>query len=232
MFGRSRVVLVETSICRSRGSFRPVPARVVGVGFDGGRRPDLAGAGRVDARSGNAGSADGERSAHALHCSSVKGASEGPERRSAVQPKEATARTPIRARAQVGSSLGPKPATCRQARGRWRLDDREVVRRLPEAKVATPASGRSRSRTSAGFSHGARRRVSGERAFTTGARERTSVVEADLKHLGVASKESRKAPRGAHRQATGRRTAWTGPKSFTSRKGATARGGREASASP
>jgi hypothetical protein len=32
----------------------------------------------------------------------------------------------------------------------------------------------------------------------------TSVVEADSKHLGGASKESRKALRGAHRQATGR----------------------------
>jgi hypothetical protein len=39
----------------------------------------------------------------------------------------------------------------------------------------------------------------------------TSVVEADSKHLGGASKESRKALRGAHRQATGRQKARTGP---------------------
>jgi hypothetical protein len=58
----------------------------------------------------------------------------------------------------------------------------------------------------------------------------TSVVEADSKHLGGASKESRKAPRGAHRQATGRQRARTGSASFTSRKGATARRGRKAEA--
>jgi hypothetical protein len=39
----------------------------------------------------------------------------------------------------------------------------------------------------------------------------TSVVEADSKHLGGASKESRKASRGAHRRVTGRRRARTGP---------------------
>jgi len=60
----------------------------------------------------------------------------------------------------------------------------------------------------------------------------TSVVEADSKHLGGASKESRKALRGAHRQATGRQKARTGPTSFTSRKGVTARGGRKAEAGP
>jgi hypothetical protein len=39
----------------------------------------------------------------------------------------------------------------------------------------------------------------------------TSVVEADSKHRGGASKESREASRGAHRRATGRREAWTRP---------------------
>jgi len=39
----------------------------------------------------------------------------------------------------------------------------------------------------------------------------TSVVETDSKHRGGASKESREASRGAHRRATGRREARTGP---------------------
>jgi len=108
--------------------------------------------------------------------------------------------------------LVPKPATCRQARSRRRPDDREVVRRLPRKKASkTPFSRRISKRNDGGFSHGVRRAVSEERVFTAGAREQTSVVETDSKHPGGASKEGREAPRGAHRQATGRREARTGP---------------------
>ena len=80
------------------------------------------------------------------------------------------------------------------------------------ATAATPRlRGGPRSGTPLGFPGGARRAVSEEGVFAAGAREQTSVVEADSKHLGGASKESRKALRGANRQATGRQTARTGP---------------------
>jgi len=74
-----------------------------------------------------------------------------------------------------------------------------------------PFSRRISKQNVGGFSHGVRRAVSEERVFTAGAREQTSVVETDSKHPGGASKEGREAPRGAHRQATGRREARTGP---------------------
>jgi hypothetical protein len=125
--------------------------------------------------------------------------------------EKAAALTSRGAKAHARQPASPKPATCRQARSRWRPDDREVVRRLPRSDGGDAAfRGGSRSRTPAGSLHGARQVVSEEGVFTAGAREQTSVVETDSKHLGGASKESRKALRGAHRQATGRRRARTG----------------------
>jgi hypothetical protein len=131
--------------------------------------------------------------------------------RSVKQPKKLL-RSPRAARKRARDSpASPKPATCRQARSRRRPDDREVVRRLPRSDGGDAVlRGGSRSRTPAGFLHGARRVVSEDGVFAAGAREQTSVVETDSKHLGGASKESRKASRGAHRQATGRRRARTG----------------------
>jgi hypothetical protein len=68
--------------------------------------------------------------------------------------------------------LGPKPATCRQARSRWRPDDREVVwhRSLAEGgnanvtrRISKPGAG--------GVTHGERRAVSEEGVLTAGARD-------------------------------------------------------------
>jgi len=62
---------------------------------------------------------------------------------------------PARAREREGGqSVGPKPATCRQARSCWRPDDRKVVRRRPRTKrrkrCFSPRSV-SMSKESAGF---------------------------------------------------------------------------------
>jgi hypothetical protein len=59
---------------------------------------------------------------------------------------------------------GPKPAACRQARGRRRPDDREVVRRRPVPQGGNTALGTSSKSNAGGFSHGAGPRVSGDDA--------------------------------------------------------------------
>jgi hypothetical protein len=62
--------------------------------------------------------------------------SEGSIRRSRLQPRKLRRSSiPTRAREREGGqSVGPKPATCRQARSCWRPDDRKVVRRRPRTK--------------------------------------------------------------------------------------------------
>lgn len=59
---------------------------------------------------------------------------------------------------------GPKPAACRQARGRRRPDDRKVVRRRPGTQGGNTALGTSSKSNAGGFSHGAGPRVSGDDA--------------------------------------------------------------------
>ena len=103
---------------------------------------------------------------------------------------------------------------------------------VPSDEGGDAPSGRISKQNAGGFSHSARRAVSGERVFATGARERTSVVEADSKHSGGASKVSRKAQRGAHRQATGRQKAGTMAQVIHFAQGCDARGSRKAEASP
>jgi len=76
------------------------------------------------------------------------------------------------ARAPAWWPNGPKPAPCRQAWRCRRLDDRKVVRRRPGTEVETPRPGTSSKSNAGGFSHGDRRRASGEDApQTTGARD-------------------------------------------------------------
>jgi hypothetical protein len=70
---------------------------------------------------------------------------------------------------ETGESKGPKPAARRQARGRWRLDDRKVVRRGPRNRRKRGSQGRSEEPTTGGFSHGGRRTVS-EGDVSAGAR--------------------------------------------------------------
>jgi len=73
---------------------------------------------------------------------------------------------------------------------------------LPESQRQRGARGGSRSGTPAGLPTAlggqSPKRVFLRRVLVS----ETSVVEADSKHLGDASKESREALRGAHRQAT------------------------------
>jgi hypothetical protein len=57
--------------------------------------------------------------------------------------------------------VDPKPAACRQARGRWRLNDRKVVQRVTGNEGGNAMSPRRPSKSSAGgFSHGGRQAVS------------------------------------------------------------------------
>ena len=178
--------------------------------FPGGRRLDLAKAGSIDVRPDETRSAKGNGSARAFLFSIVPRGVRGFDRRGVEAADKAAALSPRRAKATERQPLDPKPATCRQARSRWRPDDREVVRRLPRAMVATPRARRTSKRTPAGFPTAlcgqSPKRVFSRRVLVS----ETSVVEADSKHLGDASKESREALRGAHRQATGRRGARNG----------------------
>jgi len=70
---------------------------------------------------------------------------------------------------EAGESKSPKPAARRQARGRWRLDDRKVVRRGPRNRRKRGSQGRSEEPTTGGFSHGGRQTVS-EGDVSAGAR--------------------------------------------------------------
>jgi hypothetical protein len=60
------------------------------------------------------------------------------------------------AQPRAWQSIGPKPASCRQARGCWRLDDREVVRRRhPDRDWRTCQNPGTVSKSNAGgFTHG------------------------------------------------------------------------------
>jgi hypothetical protein len=67
----------------------------------------------------------------------------GVDRQRSGEPKKRRCSLPRKApRASVRQSIGPKPAARRQARRRWRPDDREVVRRRsPEGRwqhLSTP----------------------------------------------------------------------------------------------
>lgn len=88
--------------------------------------------------------------------------SEGSTRRSHRQPTRLRSSTPT---PRFGASLGSRSArsrrSCRQARGRWRPDDREVVRRRPWTNGGNAGGpGTSSKSGTGGFSHGARRAVS------------------------------------------------------------------------
>jgi hypothetical protein len=158
-------------------------------------------------------------------------ASEG-SRSDATRSRQSCRACTPRARARRESSLDPKPATCRQARSRWRLGDRKVVRRPLERRRRRPVREDLEAERRRDFPT-ALGRKSPESVFSRRVLvSETSVVEADSKHSGGASKASREAHRGAHRRATGRQKAWTRPTSFTSRKGATVRGGRKTEAGP
>jgi hypothetical protein len=125
-------------------------------------------AGSIDVLPTEAGSATG-KGVHAL-LSHRPGGVRGFDRRSVRQPKKLL-RSPRAARKRGAAPLDPKPATCRQARGCWRPDDREVVRRLPRTEAATSCSRRISKTNAGGFSHGARRAASEEGVFATGARD-------------------------------------------------------------
>jgi hypothetical protein len=120
----------------------------------------------------------------------------GFERQGAKQSKRLP-RFPT-ARKRTVEPLGPKPATCRQARSRWRPDDREVVRHRSSTNGGNAAfRGGSGGRALTGLptvSGGqSPKRVFWQRVLVT----RTSVVEMDSKHLDGVSKTSREADRGA-----------------------------------
>jgi len=82
-----------------------------------------------------------------------------------AEPPSADKATELTPTPRFGASLGSRSArsrrSCRQARGRWRPDDREVVRRRPWTNGGNAAvPGTSSKPGAGGFSHGTRRAVS------------------------------------------------------------------------
>jgi hypothetical protein len=193
-----------------------VLARALDLDFPGGRRLDPERAGSIDVQPVVPGRAMGSR-AFTRSVSIARGGVRGFDRRSVRQPRKLLRSPALRESARDSQSARSRRRAVK-ARSRWRPDDREVVRRPPRTTAATPRARRISKRNAGGFSHGALRAVSEEGVFATGAREQTSVVEADSKHLGGASKESRKALRGANRQATGRQTARNGARRHSLRE--------------
>ena len=201
--------------------------------FPGGRRLDLAKAGSIDVRPDETRSAKGNGSARAFLFSIVPRGVRGFDRRGVEAADKAAALSPRRAKATERQPLDPKPATCRQARSRWRPDDREVVRRPPRTTAATPRARRISKRNAGGFSHGALRAVSEEGVFAAGARERNvgcrSGFEAPRRCVQGKPRGPTRSTSSSDRKA---RSPERGPPSFSSRKGAMAREGRKAGVSP
>jgi hypothetical protein len=88
-------------------------------------------------------------------------ASEGSHRRGDRRPTKPRRLPHPRQRARGWQSIDPKPASCRQARGRRRPDDREVVRRRGPVEVRRrPRAGDGLEVERWRVSHSARRAVS------------------------------------------------------------------------
>lgn len=87
--------------------------------------------------------------------------------------EKATALSPTKVlRHESWWPVDPKPATCRQARGRWRLNDRKVVQRGSGNEGGNAAFPRRPSKSDAGgFSHG-----TGQAVSKSGARSRVPVT--------------------------------------------------------
>jgi hypothetical protein len=178
--------------------------------FPGGRRLDLAKAGSIDVRPDETRSTKGNRSARAFLFSIVPEASEGSTGEASSSRKSCCALPAPRESAGAAASrpeAGDVPSKHGAVGGRMTARWSGV---LHERRRRRRARGGSRSGTSAGFPTAlcgqSPKRVFLRRVLVS----ETSVVEADSKHLGDASKESREALRGAHRQATGRRGARNG----------------------
>jgi hypothetical protein len=201
MFGRSRVVLVETSICRSRESARGLktPARagrrgssrrsrtsmstcrdrarrpageelrtgarkVLAPSFPGGRRPEPAEAGRIDVQPGKAGSAKGR--ARALARAPHPIAEEASEVRAAAYraaEKAVRARCAARERSRDSHSGRSRRRAVKHGAAGGRMTARWSGARANEGGDARFA--RISKQNAGGFSHGARRAVSGERVL-------------------------------------------------------------------
>jgi hypothetical protein len=103
----------------------------VRVVFSGGRHLELRSIGRIDVprweRAHVAGKDrfGGLDSCHRERCQRVR------FDRAVASRKSSDALPPPHASCMKATSIDPKPAARRQARGRWRLDDRKVVRRRP-----------------------------------------------------------------------------------------------------
>jgi hypothetical protein len=179
-------------------------------GSPGGRRLDLAKAGSIDVQPVAPRSAK-EQGVHALRFNRPKRRQRArPAKREAAEKAAALPRAARKRRRDSQSARSRRRAVKHGAVGgrmtaRWSGVFRGATAATPRLR------GGSRCGTPPGFPGSARRAVSEEGVFAMGAREQTSVVETDSKHPGGASKESREALRGANRQATGRRTARTGP---------------------
>lgn len=96
-----------------------------------GRHPGARKAGCIDVRRSFRAQATGIR-ALALRPVAGKRCQRVRFGRAAVRRQGGSALPHSRAPARSWWPIGPKPATCRQARSRWRLDDREVVQRGSE----------------------------------------------------------------------------------------------------
>jgi hypothetical protein len=154
-----------------------------------------------------------------------------PARREAAE--KAAALSPRRARARRGS---------RSARSRRRAVKHGAVGGRMTARWSGVFRGERRRRcapwriskqNAGGFSHGARRAVSEEGVFATGARERNVGCRSGFKAPRRCVQGKPQGPtRSTSPSDRKAKRPGRGPMSFTSRKGATARGSRKADTSP
>jgi hypothetical protein len=178
--------------------------------FPGGRRLDLANAGSIDVRPVEARS---RRETGALARSSFQSPTGRQRARPAKREAADNAAALLPAPRESAGAAASRPRSRRRAVKHGAVGGRMTARWsgvLHERRRRRCVRGGSRSGTPAGFPTApcgqSPKRVFLRRVLVS----ETSVVEADSKHLGDASKESREALRGAHRQATGRRGARNG----------------------
>lgn len=134
-------------------ALQSVLERASGMVFPGGRHLGFREGRRIDVSGWKGAQAAGIEALTRPVIPVAQEVSEGSVRQSHRQPTKLRCSSPSKgARAPRWQPTSPKPAACRQARSRWRSDDREVVRRSPrEKRQSRVRRRRSRSRTLAGF---------------------------------------------------------------------------------
>jgi hypothetical protein len=132
-------------------ALQSVLERASGMVFPGGRHLGFREGRRIDVPGWKGAQAAGIEALTRPAVPVVQEVSKGSVRRSHRRPTKPRCSSPVRgARAPRWQPTSPKPAACRQARSRWRSDDREVVRRSPREKRQSRVSPVTVSKSNAG----------------------------------------------------------------------------------